>query len=240
MQKVLIANQNVEQNNAFCQHLSKDKRLEIIGITDGTTTLEKYLEIQPNILVIDSCMKDIDYIDLINRLSTNIREKRNCNIILTARKDEKLKISHVSKIYEVIYDNENNLDDLSKTINEMYLYGEYEELTSDELDLFLLQLKIPLNSNGTDYIREAIFECYYYPDLQKKLIDIFSIIGKRHNKTNSAVRSGFRTALERLNMYKESIDCPIMQYFDLSQNITPKEFLEIAVMYLHHQKGKKK
>lgn len=41
-------------------------------------------------------------------------------------------------------------------------------------------------------------------------------------------------------MYKESIDCPIMQYFDLSQNITPKEFLEIAVMYLHHQKGKKK
>ena len=41
MQKVLIANQNVEQNNAFCQHLSKDKRLEIIGITDGTTTLEK-------------------------------------------------------------------------------------------------------------------------------------------------------------------------------------------------------
>lgn len=122
----------------------------------------------------------------------------------------------------------------------MYLYGEYEELTSDELDLFLLQLKIPLNSNGTDYIREAIFECYYYPDLQKRLIDIFSIIGKRHNKTNSAVRSGFRTALERLNMYKESINCPIMQYFDLSQNITPKEFLEIAVMYLHQQKGKKK
>lgn len=78
------------------------------------------------------------------------------------------------------------------------------------------------------------------PRFAKKLIDIFSIIGKRHNKTNSAVRSGFRTALERLNMYKESIDCPIMQYFDLSQNITPKEFLEIAVMYLHHQKGKKK
>lgn len=117
MQKVLIANQNVEQNNALCQHLSKDKRLEIIGITDGTTTLEKYLEIQPNILVIDSCMQDINYIDLINRLSTNIKEKRNCNIILTARKDEKLKISHVSRIYEVIYDNENNFEDLSKTIN---------------------------------------------------------------------------------------------------------------------------
>ena len=78
------------------------------------------------------------------------------------------------------------------------------------------------------------------PRFAKKTYRYFLYNWKKANKTNSAVRSGFRTALERLNMYKESIDCPIMQYFDLSQNITPKEFLEIAVMYLHHQKGKKK
>ena len=104
----------------------------------------------------------------------------------------------------------------------MYLFGEYEDLTNEDLDLLFWKLKIPLNSNGTNYIREAIFECYYYPDLQKKLKDIF------------------RTALERLNMYRNSIDCPIMQYFDIEENITPKDFLEIVVMYLHQQKGKKK
>ena len=54
------------------------------------------------------------------------------------------------------------------------------------------------------------------PRFAKKLIDIFSIIGKRHNKTNSAVRSGFRTALERLNMYIEESTkrgVPSFKYF---------------------------
>lgn len=241
MQKVLIANQNVEQNQMFCQHLAKDKRLEIIGTTAGTTTLKKYLEIKPNIFVLDASFKDVNSIDIIDRLSTNHHEKQICNIILTAKKEENLHLSNAARIYKIIYyEDENYLENLSETISEMYLYGEYEELTVEELDLFFLALKIPLNSNGTDYIREAIYECYYYPDLQKKLKDIFSVIGKRHNKTNSAIRSGFRTALERLNMYKKSIKCPIMKYFDIDENISPKEFLEIAVMYLHHEKGKKK
>jgi CheY-like chemotaxis protein len=239
MQKVLIASPNVEQRIKLCQCLANDKRLEVIETADGKTALEKYLDIKPNVLVLDSCLKDINCIEIINRLSTNIADKRNNNIILTAQKEEILNLSNAAKIYKVIYKDENS-NDFYDTIKEMYLFGEYEELTNEELDLLFLTLKIPLNSNGTNYIREAIFECYYYPDLQKKLNDIFTIIGQRHNKSNSAIRSSFRTALERLNMYKGTIDCPILQYFDTKENITPKDFLEIVVMYLHLQKGKKK
>lgn len=235
MQKVLIASPNVEQRIKLCQCLANDKRLEVIETADGKTALEKYLDIKPNVLVLDSCLKDINCIEIINRLSTNIADKRNNNIILTAQKEEILNLSNAAKIYK-----DENSNDFYDTIKEMYLFGEYEELTNEELDLLFLTLKIPLNSNGTNYIREAIFECYYYPDLQKKLNDIFTIIGQRHNKSNSAIRSSFRTALERLNMYKGTIDCPILQYFDTKENITPKDFLEIVVMYLHLQKGKKK
>ena len=239
MQKVLIASPNVEQRIKLCQCLANDKRLEVIETADGKTALEKYLDIKPNVLVLDSCLKDINCIEIINRLSTNIADKRNNNIILTAQKEEILNLSNAAKIYKVIYKDENS-NDFYDTIKEMYLFGEYEELTNEELDLLFLTLKIPLNSNGTNYIREAIFECYYYPDLQKKLNDIFTIIGQRHNKSNSAIRSSFRTALERLNMYKGTFFCPIVQYFDTKENITPKDFLEIVVMYLHLQKGKKK
>lgn len=239
MQKILIANPNAEQRIKLCKNLANDKRLEVIETVDGITTLEKYLDIRPNVLVLDSCLKDINCIEIIDRLSTSIADKKNNNIILTTLKEENLDLSNAAKIYKVIYDKE-NFDGLYDTINEMYLFGEYEDLTNEDLDLLFLKLKIPLNSNGTNYIREAIFECYYYPDLQKKLKDIFDIIGQRHNKPNSAIRSSFRTALERLNMYRSSIDCPIMQYFDIEENITPKDFLEIVVMYLHQQKGKKK
>lgn len=168
MQKVLIASPNVEQRIKLCQCLANDKRLEVIETADGKTALEKYLDIKPNVLVLDSCLKDINCIEIINRLSTNIADKRNNNIILTAQKEEILNLSNAAKIYKVIYKDENS-NDFYDTIKEMYLFGEYEELTNEELDLLFLTLKIPLNSNGTNYIREAIFECYYYPDLQKKI-----------------------------------------------------------------------
>lgn len=239
MQKVLIANPNVEQRSKLSQSLANDKRLEVIETADGITTLKKYLDSKPNILVLDSCLKDINCIEIIERLSTNIADKKNNNIILTTQKEEHLNLSNAARIYKIIREDE-NLNEFYDTIKELYLFGEYEELTNEELDLLFLKLKIPLNSNGTDYIREGIFECYYYPDLQKKLKDIFDIIGERHCKSNSAIRSSFRTALTRLNMYRDSINCPMLQYFDIEKNITPKDFLEIAVMYLRQQKGKKK
>ena len=41
MQKVLIANPNVEQRIRLCQQLANDKRLEVIETADGKTALEK-------------------------------------------------------------------------------------------------------------------------------------------------------------------------------------------------------
>ena len=57
MQKVLIANPNVEQRIRLCQQLANDKRLEVIETADGKTALEKYLDIKPNVLVLDSCLR---------------------------------------------------------------------------------------------------------------------------------------------------------------------------------------
>ena len=124
MQKVLIANPNVEQRIRLCQQLANDKRLEVIETADGKTALEKYLDIKPNVLVLDSCLKDINCIEIIDRLSTNIADKKNNNIILTAQKEENLNLSNAARIYKVIYDDE-NFNDFYSTINEMYLFGEY-------------------------------------------------------------------------------------------------------------------
>lgn len=86
MQKILIANPNAEQRIKLCKNLANDKRLEIIETVDGITTLEKYIDIRPNVLVLDSCLKDINCIEIIDRLSTSIADKRNNNIIEAAEK----------------------------------------------------------------------------------------------------------------------------------------------------------
>lgn len=239
MQKVLIANPNIEQNAQFCQYLANDKRLEVIGTTNGTTTLNKYHEIKPNVLVLDSCFNDMNCIEIIDRLSTTIEEKRNCNTILTMNSnDNKFLLTNTAKIYKVIYDSF-DFKYLFDTINELCNYSEYAQLSEFDIDLLLLKLKIKLNSNGADYLREAILQCYYFPYLLRTLDDVFSMIAKNHNKSNEAIRSSFRTALEPLNIFKNSINCPIMKYFNPDDNITPKNFLEIVTLYLHRQKNKK-
>ena len=241
MKKVLIANQNIKQNEQFCQYLANDKKLEleVTETTNGISTLNKYIEIEPNILVLDSCFNDMNCIEILDRLSMTIKEKMNCNTILTMnRQNKELYLTNTAKIYKVIYD---SLDFkcLLDTINEMCSYKEYEELTEFDINLLLLKLKIALNSNGADYLREAIMQCYYYPYLLKTLDDVFSLIAKKHNKTNASIRSSFRTALEPLNVFRKIIDCPIMKYFNFDDNITPKDFLEIVTMYFHRQKNKK-
>lgn len=238
MRKVLIANQDIDQNMLLCQYLTNDKRLEVTGTTDGITTLSKYLEIKPNVLILDACFNDMNCIEIIDKLSLTVEEKRNCNTILIMNnQDQEIHLSDTAKIYKIM--NDIDFKDLSDTINEICTYTEYSKLTEFDIDLLFLRLKIKLNSNGADYLREAITQCYYYPNLLKKLDSIFSIIAKKHNKTNSAIRSSFRTALEPLNTFRNNINCPIMKYFDLENTITPKNFLEIVVMYLHILKNKK-
>ena len=77
-------------------------------------------------------------------------------------------MSNAARIYRVIYKDENS-NDFYDTIKEMYLFGEYEELTNEELDLLFLTLKIPLNSNGTNYIKRSYFWVLLLPWLTEKI-----------------------------------------------------------------------
>lgn len=103
MQKILVANQNIEQNKQFCQYLANDKKLEVIGTTDGTTTLNKYLEIKPNVLVLDSYFDDMNCNEIIDRLSMSIEEKMNCNTILTIDNNKNKNIFYLTLLKFIEY-----------------------------------------------------------------------------------------------------------------------------------------
>ena len=179
-------------------------------------------------------------IEIIDKLSITLADKRNSNIILTAKKNENLQISNNAKIYRTFYDLE-NVDDLTPAVNELYSCSEYEELTDSEIDTELfIPLKISPSTSGADYLREAIKECYYFPYSDETLTYIFTTIGEGKKLSKEAIRSRIRSSLENLNLHKKEIDHPIMKKFDLKQNITPKDFLEKAVSYFHTEKRKKK
>lgn len=52
--KVLVANENVEQNSLYCNYLTNDRDFDIISTKDGIATLNAYIQVRPSILILDS------------------------------------------------------------------------------------------------------------------------------------------------------------------------------------------
>ena len=104
MVKILLADTDTKRNSASYQFLSNEKDFEIESTNDGISTIKKYLEIEPNIFVIDSNFTDIKTLDIIDRLSVSPLERRKKNTILTiSETKETFLLENVLKVYQVLY-----------------------------------------------------------------------------------------------------------------------------------------
>lgn len=242
MVKILIADTDVKRNSASCQFLANEKGFEIESTNDGSSTIKKYLEIEPNIFILDSNFKDIKTLEIIDRLSTSPIEKRKKNTILTISETNKsFLIEDVSKVYKFLYRPFDNKK-LLNTINQMKLEFKVTDLTEEELNMYLLPLDFNVNSNGCHYLKSAIFQYYYYPHKFNSLDDLFLSVAFEYGITSREVRDGIRSALIPFNKYKNyNVSKPIMKFFDLTKDpITPKYFISTFVTYLRLKKMRNK
>lgn len=231
MIKVLVATENYEQNSRCCELLAKDKDFKVTSTYNGRTTLQTYLELQPNILILDSNLKDVKTI--LRKLTLMPGERKFCNVIVITDDDTKpLCLGSITKIYEIL-----TLDKLIDTIKILKSEIKYSELTREEIDMLLLRLNINSSANGTDYLRTAIFHCYYYPTALKSLNDIIKLIAEIYCTTFDTIRDGMRSSLIPLNNSTPS--ATIFKLFDNTKTITPKYFLEVVSTYLRYIKNKK-
>ena len=119
---------------------------------------------------------------------------------------------------------------------------EYEEISREEIDFFLFRLNINIGSNGADYLRSAIFYCYYNFGAFKSLDGIYDFVATQYNVTTDSVKYAIRSALIPFNNSYQlnRNNNKLYTIFDRSrQTISPKHFLEAIVSYLHYKKNKK-
>lgn len=65
--KILIASSDINYNN-FCSIFLENKKIyEIEKTTTGLDTLNRYLKINPDILMLDTILDYINYIGIINK-----------------------------------------------------------------------------------------------------------------------------------------------------------------------------
>lgn len=238
MLKVLVADEDIEENSSCCQYLASDKNLDVISCCSGIGTLNKYREIQPNILVINSNFKDKCYTEIVNELSATSQERKNCNIILTVdNSSEKIELDYMAKVYKLFYfplDYRN----IKKGIEQYNLDNIiFYEPNENNLRALFYKLNLYNESLGAIYLKYAIIQCYNNPQLLNSLKTIFYLVSEEFNVSFNSVRPAMRNALKSVNDFRIfSKNKGIFKLFENEDFITPKNFIRIITTHYLKQK----
>ena len=237
MLKILVANKDNTQNSQYNKFLTENG-YNVKSTFNRETTVKIYKELEPSILILDYKLTDITKI--IEEISFSPLERKKCNIILTANKNEKInELENVCKINRIFY-KLINYAELLKQLELMKSEYELKDISEDELNYYLLPLNFSINSNGCNYLKSAILYCYYYPKAFNSLNDVYAVIANEYNVNFIEVKNSVRNAFIPLNNNRNRMkESSILKLFDDTRDITPKYFLDTFVTYLRIKKNKK-
>lgn len=234
MTKILIASEDISEINKIDSYFNNNVNFAIHSTTYGVSALEQYNKMNPDVFVLATNLKDISYNEILKKISDDINEKFNCNIILLSDfPDEILHVANISKLYN-FYIKPYDYKSLFNTIEEMS-----KNNLDKKIDLLFLKTRIPLGSPASNRVREAISKCYHSPRLLGDLNQVFTLVANDFKTTNEGIRSSFRTTLKPLNVIKDNVNAPnfaIFRLFPKGEDLTPKSFLDISTFYLHNVK----
>lgn len=231
MIKVMIA----EDNKSLCKNcfefLTNDEEIRVVSCTlDGKRTLEKYLEIKPDVLLLDLDLPKISGIEIINFLSRFSEESNKCNIIVVSGSIELLStLCNTAQVYRVIH-KPADLQYILQTIKEIQYRP--TKIDQKELKKLLTSLRFKVYSTGVSYLITAINIAYERPYLLNNIKDLYSVVASQRNLSPSTIKWSIRNSIGALNRTTtiEEI-CSIFSIKYRPENITPKQFITLVVEY---------
>ena len=231
MIKVMIA----EDNQSICENcfefLTNDEDIKVVSCTlDGKSTLEKYLEIKPDVLLLDLDLPKITGIEVINFLSRFSEERDKCNIIVVSGSVELLSnLCNTAQVYRVI----------KKPANMQYILDSIKEISfrpteidQKELKKLLTSLRFKVYAKNVSYLITAINVAYERPYLLNNIKDLYSVVASKHNLSPTTIKWSIRNSIGSLNR-STTIDeiCSIFEINHGIDNMTPKQFITLVVEY---------
>ena len=237
MIRVMIA----DDNPAFCkscfEFLTKDKDIKVVSfVYDGEEAINKYLTIQPDVLLLDLNMPKATGFEVINKLSTYPKEKEKCNIIvMTGESAVQVSLYNMSKVYNIL-PKPIGFEVLLEKIKE--LSPEKDELDIAELKRILMELRINIYSNSYRHLISLVTLAYNQPSLLKNIKDLYVQVAKQYNVSPYTIKWSIRNISEILNR-TTSIDkiCDIFNLTYRPDSISPKFFITLIIEYLKNSRN---
>lgn len=236
MIRVIIADDNEYLTKTCCKYLSEEKEIEIIDIVNnGVDALNSYLTNNPDVLLLDLDMPGLNGLEIIDKLSENMKEKKKNNIIVISGKLEYLFPYNTSKVYRIMP----KPLDFDKLIDTIYEIKEIlnDTLLEEQINDYLLELKLFSPSlKGLDYLKKAIFYCYKDETNLTNITNVYEMIARDYKAQNITAKKVLYSLESLVDAYCRSINkeflLSVFTYYDPQKHLSPKYLIELIVVNL--------
>lgn len=199
MINIMIAEDNEELSEITKTILSQNEDFNIVNQTyNGIDTINSYLVIQPDILLLDIDMPKLNGIDVINFLCHySLKEQCKCNILVVSAKVNSYPLKDAAKVFRVI-ERPFDWDKFPQHIYDCYNFQKLKYqpiLNENEINSTLLKLKFDMSHKGTKYLNEAISMVKESGVSTFLTDDLFEKIAKKHSTTRHRVKWNIQNSI---------------------------------------------
>lgn len=232
MIKVMVADDNTSLNDLCCNFLTKDKDIEIVSSTiDGETTLEKYKELKPDVLLLDLSMPKMNGLDIINNLCLDENEKKKNNIIIiSGNSDLRYNILNTSKVFRIM-PKPISFDRILYTIKEIVSEQNQEKINERKIRDFLFSLNFNLYADGTIYLIDALKIGIENQKLLRNIKDLYDKVAEIHSIPSNSVKWSIRNAIETMNNNTSKNEINSIFNISYKGKLTPKYFIPLVISH---------
>lgn len=232
MIQVMIADDNLDLNNLCCNILSKDKDIQIISSTlDGESTLKDYMQLKPDVLLLDLDLPKMNGIDIINNICLDETEKKKNNIIIISGNTElRYNLFNTSKIFRIM-PKPVDFNDVISTIKEIVTENNYIPIVEKEIRNFLFSLNFNLYADGTRYLIDAIKLGSENIKLVRNIKTLYDEVAELHSTSSNTIKWGIRNAIETMNHNTTKHEINKVFHINYDKKMTPKYFIPLVISY---------
>ena len=233
MKKIMIADDNEDFNSCCKKFLTKDNTIDIVTCTnDGLTTLEMYLNIKPDILLLDLDLPSLNGIEIINKLTAIPEEKNLCNIIIMTGSEEfRKKLINTAKIFKIL-SKPCDLVDILMTIHEIEIIQRPDSINLEKINSLMTKLKFNLYTKGTKYLIDCLIIANNNTDLLYNISALYSYVAEINNTNPNIIKWSIINSLSTMNRFVDKNTlCSFFNDYD-GRKISPKYFIGTTLSYI--------
>ena len=199
--KVIIGEDSVEFGIACASRLRKDGVFAITRPKDGMRIFEEIRKEQPDVVILDAVLPNIDAIDVIKKVSA-LRIKQPEFIVISAYDNGLLhkEVLQAGAAYFML--KPIDFDILSERVKALVEKGRMmDESTPQSMEIVVTdvihQLGVPAHIKGYHYLRTAILASLEDRDLLESITKaLYPTVAEKYSTTSSRVERAIRHAIE--------------------------------------------